>query len=60
MWQAFDNQGNPVYPGAPTIPDYQEIHVDKRTHRVRFDRETENEVTVIVEKKPEEINDGKG
>lgn len=29
----------------------QTIHVDKRTHRIRYENETENEVTLIVEPK---------
>ena len=29
------------------------LHVNKRTHRVRFLNETEDEVTIVVEKKGE-------
>jgi hypothetical protein len=33
--------------------DVRIIRVDKRTHRIRFEEETEDEVTVVVEKKAE-------
>jgi hypothetical protein len=36
----------------------KKFHVNKRTHRVRFERETEGEVTVVIE--PRHIEDGRG
>lgn len=31
--------------------DTRVVHVDKRTHRIRYENETEHEVTVIIEPK---------
>ena len=36
----------------------KKFHVNKRTHRVRFEGETEGEVTVVIE--PRHIEDGRG
>ena len=31
-------------------PDQRRIYVDKRTHRIRFEDETEDSVTIVIEK----------
>lgn len=36
----------------------KKFHVNKRTHCVRFEGETEGEVTVVIEPRP--IEDGRG
>jgi hypothetical protein len=36
----------------------RKFHVNKRTHRVRFEGETEDEVTVVIEPRP--AGDGRG
>ena len=42
--------GRPGRPGAEEAPPSR-IVVDKRTHRVRLENETESEVTVVIEEK---------
>ncbi len=51
---AHDTEG--AGPGRPKQPAREEtpprrIVVDKRTHRVRLENETESEVTVVIEEK---------
>lgn len=42
--------GRPERPGWDEAPP-RRIVVDKRTHRVRLENETESEVTVVIEEK---------
>ncbi|MBC7930504.1 MAG: hypothetical protein H7Z38_08035 [Rubrivivax sp.] len=30
------------------------MHVDKKTHRIRFEKETEEDVTIVIEKKDDD------
>jgi hypothetical protein len=53
--KALDNiedarSGRPKRPGGDDAPP-RRIVVDKRTHRVRLENETESEVTVVIEEK---------
>ncbi len=36
---------------ANEAPPIERITVNKRTHRVRFENETESEVTIVIEKR---------
>lgn len=36
---------------VPRLSSEQRIIVDKRTHRIRFENESEHEVTIIIEPK---------
>ena len=38
---------------VPTTKDTYRFHLDKREFRVRYENETENEVDVVIEPKPE-------
>lgn len=64
--RGFNNAVFGGYPAPHPIPetrpaldadeitrDYEtrRVHVDKRTHRIRFENESENEVTVVIEPK---------
>jgi hypothetical protein len=40
---------------SPPKPGVRTIVVDKRTHRIRFENETENEVTIVIEPKENEF-----
>ncbi len=35
----------------PLTPPIERITVNKRTHRVRFENETESEVTIVIEER---------
>lgn len=35
----------------PSTPPIERITVNKRTHRVRFENETESEVTIVIEER---------
>jgi hypothetical protein len=39
------------YDGKCPVPQAERVVVDKRTHRIRFEGETENEVTIVIEPK---------